>query len=62
MAVDISLLLSPWQPVGESINWLQSRLFGPNLSPFSTNSYGYYSQKRQNLALNIQIFDSALII
>jgi hypothetical protein len=50
------------QPVGQSINWLQIRLFGPYFSFFSTNSYGYYSQMSQNLASNIQIFASALIV
>jgi len=32
------------QPVGLTVNWLQTRPFGPYLSTFSTNSYGYYSQ------------------
>ncbi len=44
------------------MNWLQIRLFGPYLSSFSTNSYGYYSQMIQNLASNIQIFASAQIV
>jgi len=26
------------------MGWLQIRLIGPYLSPFSTNSYGYYPQ------------------
>jgi len=42
------------------MNWLQIRLFGPYLSSFSTNSYGYYSQMSQNLCSNGQIFASAL--
>jgi hypothetical protein len=42
------------------MNWLQIRLFGPYLSSFSTNSYGYYSQMSQNLFSNGQIFASAL--
>jgi hypothetical protein len=41
------------------MNWLQIRLFGPYSSSFSTNSYGYYSQKSQNLFSNGQIFASA---
>ena len=41
------------------MNWLQIRLFGPYFSPFSTNSYGYYSQMSQNLFSNGQIFASA---
>ncbi len=44
------------------MSWLQIRLFGPDLSSFSTNSYGYYSQMSQNLVLNTQIFASALIV
>jgi len=44
------------------MSWLQIRLFGPYLSSFSTNSYGYYSQMSQNLVSNIQIFASALIV
>jgi hypothetical protein len=44
------------------MNWLQIRLFGPYLSSFSTNSYGYYSQKIQNLFSNSQIFASAQIV
>ena len=44
------------------MSWLQIRLFGPYFSSFSTNSYGYYSQMSQNLASNIQIFASALIV
>ena len=44
------------------MNWLQIRLFGPYFSSFSTNSYGYYSQKSQNLFSNGQIFASAQII
>jgi hypothetical protein len=44
------------------MNWLQIRQFGPYLSSFSTNSYGYYSQKSQNLFSNGQIFASALIV
>jgi hypothetical protein len=43
------------------MNWLQIRLFGPYLSSFSTNSYGYYSQKSQNLFSNGQLFASAQI-
>jgi hypothetical protein len=43
------------------MNWLQIRLFGPYLSSFSTNSYGYYSLMSQNLFSNSQIFASALI-
>ena len=50
------------QPVGQSISWLQIRLFGPYLNSFSTNSYGYYSQMSQDLASNIQVFASALIV
>jgi hypothetical protein len=42
--------------------WLQIRLFGPYFSSFSTNSYGYYSQKSQNLFSNGQIFASAQIV
>jgi hypothetical protein len=56
------LLLSAKQPVGQSINWLQIRLFGPYPSSFSTNSYGYYSQMSQNLASSMRIFASALIV
>ena len=44
------------------MNWLQIRLFGPYLSSFSTNSYGYYSQKSQNLFSNGQVFASAQIV
>ena len=44
------------------MNWLQIRLFGPYFSSFSTNSYGYYSQKSQNLFSNGQIFASAQIV
>jgi len=44
------------------MNWLQIRLFGPYFSSFLTNSYGYYSQKSQNLFSNGQIFDSAQIV
>jgi hypothetical protein len=44
------------------MNWLQIRLFGPYFSSFSTNSYGYYSQKSQNLFSNRQIFASAQIV
>jgi hypothetical protein len=44
------------------MNWLQIRLFGPYFSSFSTNSYGYYSQKSQNLFSNCQIFASAQIV
>jgi hypothetical protein len=44
------------------MNWLQIRLFGPYLSSFPTNSYGYYSQMSQNLFSNGQIFASALLI
>jgi hypothetical protein len=44
------------------MNWLQIRLFGPYFSSFSTNSYGYYSQKSQNLFSNDQIFASAQIV
>jgi len=44
------------------MSWLQIRLFGPYLSSFSTNSYGYYFQMSQNLASNIQVFASALIV
>jgi len=44
------------------MNWLQIRLFGPDFSSFSTNSYGYYSQTSQNLVSNIQIFASVLIV
>jgi hypothetical protein len=32
------------QPVELTVNWLQIRPFGPYLSSFSTNSYGYSSQ------------------
>jgi tRNA dimethylallyltransferase len=41
---------------------LQIRLFGSYFSSFSTNSYGYYSQKSQNLISNGQIFASARIV
>jgi len=41
------------------MNWLQISLFGSYFSSFSTNSYGYYSQKSQNLFSNGQIFTSA---
>jgi len=41
---------------------LQIRLFGPYLSSFSTNSYGYYSQMSQNLVSNFRIFSSACIV
>mgnify|MGYP001819918367 CR=1 FL=1 len=44
------------------MNWQQIRLFGPYFNSFSTNSYGYYSQMSQNLASNIQVFASALIV
>jgi hypothetical protein len=44
------------------MNWLQIRLFGPYFSSFLTNSYGYYSQKSQNLFSNGQIFASAQIV
>jgi len=44
------------------MNWLQIRLFGPYFSSFSTNSYGYYSQKSQTLFSNGQIFASAQIV
>ncbi len=44
------------------MNWLQIRLFGPYFSSFSTNSYGYYSQKSQNLFSNGQVFASAQIV
>jgi hypothetical protein len=44
------------------MNWLQIRLFGPYFSSFSINSYGYYSQKSQNLFSNGQIFASAQIV
>jgi hypothetical protein len=44
------------------MNWLQIRLFGPYFSSFSTNSYGYYSQKSQNLFSYGQIFASAQIV
>jgi hypothetical protein len=44
------------------MNWLQIRLFGPYFSSFSTNSYGYYSQKSLNLFSNGQIFASAQIV
>jgi hypothetical protein len=44
------------------MNWLQIRLFGPYSRSFSTNSYGYYSQKSQNLFSNGQIFTSAQIV
>ncbi len=44
------------------MSWLQIRLFGPYLSSFSINSYGYYSQMSQNLVSNIQIFASSLIV
>jgi hypothetical protein len=38
---------------------LQTQLFGPYFSSFSTNSYGYYSQMSQNLFSNGRIFASA---
>ena len=44
------------------MNWLQIRLSGPYFNSFSTNSYGYYSQKSQNLFSNGQIFASAKIV
>ena len=44
------------------MDWLQIRLFGPYFSSFSTNSYGYYSQKSQNQFSNGQIFASAQIV
>ena len=44
------------------MNWLQIRLFGPNFSSFSTNSYGHYSQTSQNLISNGQNFASARIV
>jgi len=44
------------------MNWLQIRLFGPYFSSFSTNSYGYCSQKSQNLFSNGRIFASAQIV
>jgi len=44
------------------MNWLQIRLFVPDFSSFSTNSYGYYSQMSQNLISNDQIFASAQIV
>ncbi len=44
------------------MNWLQVRQFGPYFSSFSTNSYGYYSQKSQNLFSNGQTFASAQIV
>ena len=44
------------------MNWLQIRLSGPYFSSFSTNSYGYYSQKSQNLFSNSQIFASDQIV
>jgi hypothetical protein len=44
------------------MDWLQIRLFGPNFSSFSTNSYGYYSQRSQKLFSNGQIFASAQIV
>ena len=44
------------------MNWLQIRLIGPYFSSFSTNSYGYYSQRSQNLASINQIFASAQIV
>jgi hypothetical protein len=44
------------------MNWLQIRLFGPYFSSFSTNSYGYYSQKSQKLFSNGQTFASAQIV
>jgi hypothetical protein len=44
------------------MNWLQIRLFGPYFSSFLTNSYGYYSQKSQNLFSNGLIFASTLIV
>lgn len=44
------------------MNWLQIRLIGPNLSSFSTNSYGYYSQMSQDFASTNQIFASAQVV
>ena len=44
------------------MNWLQIYLFGSDFSSFSTNSYGYYSQKSQNLISNDQIFTSAQLV
>ena len=44
------------------MTWLQIRLFGPYFRSFSTNSYGYYSQKSQKLFSNSQIFASAQIV
>ena len=44
------------------MDWLQIRPFGSYFSSFSTNSYGYYSQMRQNLSSNDQIFALALIV
>jgi hypothetical protein len=44
------------------MNWLQVRLFGPYLSAFPTNSYGYYSQKSQKLFSNDQVFASTKIV
>ena len=44
------------------MNWLQIRLFGPYLSSFSANSYGYYSQMSQNPFSNGQTFASALVV
>jgi len=44
------------------MSWLQTFLFGPCFSSFSTNSYGYYSQMSQNLTSNTQVFASALIV
>ncbi len=44
------------------MNWLQIRLFGPYFSPFSTNSYGDYSQKSQYLFSNGQVFAPAQIV
>jgi hypothetical protein len=44
------------------MSWLQIRLFGPYFSSFSTKSYGYYSQKSQNLFSNSQVFASAQIV
>ncbi len=41
---------------------LQTQLFGPYFSSFSTNSYGYYSQTSQNLFSNFWIFASTLIV
>jgi len=44
------------------MNWLQIRLFGPYFRSFSTNSYGYDSQKSQKLFSTGQIFASAQIV